>query len=244
MFGKGNDDGIISITPQTEAKRRAPLRITEAYWHALCQDGQIPARSAIDPRGIESALENAFLLEKISPTMAKIRVAGSLMSDLMGMDVTGMPLSTLIAADDRDAFGAAVGSLFAGPSIVKMALKGQEGFGRPALAGSLIILPLRSDFGEVTRALGAIVTDSKIGRAPRRFHVADVSVKTLDLQPARPKASSPAPRSVRLDDIRRDAAPEPAHGGEHVDMVASTPGRETQAALPVRGHLRLVVSND
>jgi hypothetical protein len=248
MFGRSGDDGIVSIDTHTEARRLAPLRVTEAYWHALCNNGEIPARSAIDPRGMESALENAFLLERIAPTMAKIRVAGSLLSDLMGMDVTGMPLSTLIAVEDRDRFGEAIGQLFADPAIIRMKLRGQAGFGRPALDGEMIILPLKSDFGEVTRALGAFVTATKIGRAPRRFAVTEVDVeKAMPKRPVTPAPLAKPPASERPGTERAgpsDAAPVagpvpriPRAGTSH------TPARTSEPAL-TRGHLRLVVSND
>lgn len=239
MFGKGDDTDILSMTARSEARKLAPLRVTEAYWHALVQDGEIPARSAIDPRGMESALENAFLLERIAPSMAKIRVAGSHLSDLMGMDVTGMPLSTLIAAPDRETFGAAVARLFADPAIIRLQLKAQEGFGRPALRGEMILMPLKSDFGEVTRALGAIVTTSRIGRVPRRFAIAAHDIEsapgTTGQKPAPADALTLSPTQVPKTRSGRD--------------TGSMPPRQTEAAsgtrsLPQRGHLRLVVSND
>ncbi len=230
MFGSGDDTGIVSINTHNEAKRLAPLRVTEAYWHALCKDGEIPVRSAIDPRGMESALEHAFLLERIAPGMAKIRVAGSHLSDLMGMDVTGMPISAMIAAEGRDAFASAVTQLFAEPAILRLSLKAQEGFGRPALSGEMIILPLRSDFGEVTRALGAFVTDSRIGRAPRRF-----TLENVDIAPA-------APNTLRRADLLHTAhTPAQATPTRTAAPAAQdAPAQDT----PARGHLRLVVSND
>jgi hypothetical protein len=42
----------------------------EAYWNALRGDKLLPKRSEIDPRGIERALENAFILERIAPGCA------------------------------------------------------------------------------------------------------------------------------------------------------------------------------
>ena len=58
----------------------------------------MPRRAEIDPRGIENALEYAFILERIAPGMARIRLAGIHLSDLMGMEVRGMPLTSFIDA--------------------------------------------------------------------------------------------------------------------------------------------------
>ena len=95
----GNNNGghgIVSIEDHEKQRRLAPLRHVEAYWRALCAEGQIPARSEVDPRGMQDALEYAFLIERIAPGMAKLRVSGSHVSDLMGMEMAGMPMSSMI----------------------------------------------------------------------------------------------------------------------------------------------------
>jgi hypothetical protein len=245
MFGKGgNDPGVVSMLSRDKARKFAQLRVVEAYWHGLIdKDGRVPLRSAVDPRGMESALENAFLLERIAPGMAKIRVAGGHLSDIMGMQVTGMPLSTLIAAESRDRFSDAVKAMFADPAIVRLTLKAQEGFGRPAVTGQMILMPLRSDFGEVTRALGAFATDGRIGRAPRRFDIQSVDLERVQtgasVDPAEPSHApvpdSVTPRPSRVP--RRDAEPTPRPDGASAGVVAP----EAQIS---RGHLTLVVSND
>jgi hypothetical protein len=67
MFGKGgNGQGIVSMTEREKARREAPLRQVETYWRGLCDGSSVPLRSQVDPRGMESALENAFLLERIA----------------------------------------------------------------------------------------------------------------------------------------------------------------------------------
>lgn len=248
MFGTGGKDkGVISMTDREKQRNRAPLRVVEAYWHGLCNGTDVPLRSEVDPRGMENALENAFLLERISPTHGKIRVAGSHLSDLMGMQVAGMPLSSLIAPEDRDAFGKAVGQLFADPAVIRIKLKAEGGFGKPAMEAEMIILPLRSDFGEVTRALGALISDGRIGRTPRRFRVSSVDVETV------PKAGALAPSAADLPDstptkITDHMKDEPLMPPAPLRKLFNTDtqaGKDTDASeLPARGHLRLIVSND
>lgn len=225
MFGKDNNGrDIVSMTAHEDRRFKAPLKMVEAYWQGLCGPNQVPLRSEVDPRGIESALENAFLVERIAPGMAKFRVTGSHISDLMGMQVAGMPVSTCISPEDRDRFGVAVTRLFADPAVIEAELWAESGFRKPDLVGHLILLPLRSDFGEVTRGLGAIVTKGRIGRTPRRFRLGDVSVRAA--------VTTSQPDPVTKPETKH---PTPATG-------LAEPAKPF--APKAKAHLRLVVSND
>ncbi|MEQ5868999.1 PAS domain-containing protein [Sagittula sp. NFXS13] len=242
MFGKGeNGQGIVSMTEREKSRREAPLRQVEAYWRGLCDGTAVPLRSQIDPRGMEQALENAFLMERIAPTMAKVRVAGTHLNELMGMQVAGMPLSSLIAPSDREKFGEGVAALFADPAIVRMELRAEGGFGKPDITASLILLPLRSDFGDLTRGVGALVSHGRIGRTPRRFKVERVEIipalennngtgvikerKTLDLSDKQPVHS--------LSEDRAPFRPKSIAGS----------GSDTIRKETERHHLKLVVDN-
>ncbi|CUH77432.1 PAS domain-containing protein [Tropicibacter naphthalenivorans] len=235
MFGKGGKgQDVVSMTEREKAKRMAPLRIVEAYWNGLCDGSEVPLRSQIDPRGMESALENAFLMERIAPSMAKMRVAGTHLNELMGMQIAGMPLSSLIAPDEREAFGAAVTRLFADPAIIKIELEAEGGFGKPELSASMILMPLRSDFGDVSRALGALVSHGRVGRTPRRF-----KIKTVDIQPA-VTSGIISRRPVEIIEDEPSAI-------SQIRLESETLGKLVEpkkTSAPERGHLRLVVSND
>ena len=50
-------------------------------------------------------------------------------------------------------------------------MSADSGIGKPPLEARMLLLPLRSDFGEITRILGCFETHGSIGRAPRRFNV-------------------------------------------------------------------------
>ena len=47
------------------------------------------------------------------------------------------------------------------------------------VAARMLLLPLKSDLGDVTRAMGAIVTDGAIGRNPRRMVIEGHTHRTL-----------------------------------------------------------------
>jgi len=176
------------------ARTEAHLRALCAHWRACRRGGDVPMRADIDPRAIEPLISSAFVAERIAPGVARLRVAGAHLSDLMGMEVRGMPLATFIEPRDRDGFAMRVVDLFDGPAILRLALRGRRGLGRPALGGTLMLLPLRSDLGDISRALGCLVTDGPAGRAPRRFAV--TGAETLPLSGATPRAGAPALRPV------------------------------------------------
>src|SRR6056297_1889540 len=155
------------------------LAQVEGYWDALRQGRPVPFRSEVDPRGIDRALEYAFILERIAPGMARFRLAGMHLNDLMGMEVRGMPLTSFFEPESRRTVSDALEGVFEQPAVARLDLGGEAGFGRSPLEGRLLLLPLKSDFGEITRVLGCLGTHGPIGRTPRRFHVTAAQVEGL-----------------------------------------------------------------
>ncbi len=187
------DDRSMTNTPtplQTTAK---PARKTQAtdtqeralsaflgYWNSMRRDGDVPLRTHIDPRGIEDLLGQAFVAERVAPGFARLRIAGAHLSELMGMEVRGMPLSTFIDPPDREKLTDALVELFERPATVRLELTAPGNLRRPALTGTLMILPLRSDLGDISRALGCLVSSGTIGPAPRRFRISSMTCTPLD----------------------------------------------------------------
>ncbi|RKF15241.1 PAS domain-containing protein [Roseovarius spongiae] len=177
--------------PKTDAAgRRVTRRIAREdtqladfvrYWDSRREGGDAPYRSEIDPRGIRPLLSNALIAERIAPGIARLRVAGAHLSDLMGMEVRGMPLSAFIAPEDRDALADHLVRLFDEPATVRLTLSAPGGPGRAALGGTLVLLPLRSDLGDVSRALGCLVTHGQIGAGPRRLNIDDSMITPLGI---------------------------------------------------------------
>ena len=146
-----------------------PLAQVEASWEALRGNRVMPCRSDIDPRGIESALAHAFILERIAPGVARLRIAGSHLRDLMGMEVRGMPVTSFFTTAARPLAVEALEAVFQQPSQTTLHLASAAAYQRPALEGRMLLLPLKSDLGDVSRALGCLVVVGEPGRTPRRF---------------------------------------------------------------------------
>jgi len=173
-----------------------PLVQVRAYWEGLRDDDVIPQRSQINPRGIEQVLSSTFLIERVAAGVARFRIAGMNFSDVMGMEVRGLPISTLFMPGARAELTPKLEQVFAGPSMMTMDVLAAAGLGRPALTARLMILPLRDDAGQITMALGCINLSGNIGRTPRRFDIERCT--TAPLAPIAPFAARPefAPQIV------------------------------------------------
>ena len=170
---------LVSLEEHRLARRHPALVQVEGYWEALKGGRLVPDRAEVDPRGLAGALEHAFIVERIAPGLARFRVAGMHLSDLMGLEVRGMPISATFTPDGRPELSRALEAAFNEPARIRMFLKGEDGIGRPALLGEMALLPLRADAGEVSRALGCLVMEGRIGRQPRRLSVTGVEHKSL-----------------------------------------------------------------
>lgn len=177
------DDSTISrLQGNTDTPDAAHLQALHDYWAGLCEGARVPRRSEIDPRRIGGLLSNAFIAERIAPGVTRLRVAGLHLNTLMGMEVRGMPLSSFIAPPSRERFALALVDLFERPARLEFDLNSKAGLGRPEMTGRLMLWPLRSDLGDISRALGCLVTQGQIGRASRRFEMGAVRVLPLDAE--------------------------------------------------------------
>lgn len=202
-----NATNIIDFTARKAASQPRPLREVESYWEALRDGRLVPERADMDPRGFSGALSHSFLLEKIAPGLARIRLAGRHLSDLMGIDVQGMPFTTLFLPEARPAMIETMSAVFDEPGIARLKLSSSGGVGREALEAQLILLPLRDDLGDITRALGCLVAEGRIGRTPRRFGLVEAQRQTLIGYGRRPDA------------LRNAPAPLPTPGGPMGEVI-------------------------
>ena len=125
--------------------------------------------------------------------LARFRLAGTQLTQVMGMEVRGMPLSAMLAPASRDGARALIEAVFSDPSIVELALESDRGLARPALQGRMILLPVADDDGICNRALGCLVTEGEIGRGPRRFAI--IRQRT---EPVRLRAPAPQQNDTGL----------------------------------------------
>lgn len=215
---------IMDMTTRLETRRFGACAQVEAYWESLRNGKALPNRSDIDPRGIEDALNYAFILESIGPGLARIRIAGMHLNDVMGMEVRGMPISSFFNVTSRAPFGRVLGGLLGGPAKMQLSLKSAGAWGQPALQARMLLLPMVSDMGDVSRVLGCFETSGDVGRAPRRFDLEEVS-KTL------------------LEDAHPDACPTESNAQPAMHAFAEAPAPfKPNAERP--SYLRLVTTND
>lgn len=239
-----DDDKIVSIAGKRKDPRGTIAAEVLAYWEALRAGRQVPLRSEVDPRGIERALEYAFVLERVAPSIARFRLAGMHCTDLMGMEVRGMPATSFFTPAWRQKFSQILEGVFQGPEMADLTLVGEAGYGKPELKARMLILPLKSDLGDISRALGCLVSDGPIGRAPRRFDLLEARIlKVVAGQPL----GMPAPRPIPQD----LAEPAPAPATEAAEPPAAFEGTPlpTQPPRPERpktrgAHLRLVKTDE
>lgn len=221
----GYEDDTDSFNPvQLSARHplqgRSVLQELEQYWRDLRGARRIPVRSEVDPARIDSALPHAFILDRVAPGIGRLRVAGQKLSSFVGMDARGLPLTSFFSADARDLVMAQTELVFSRPALVEVPLVSHRSLGRPKLTGRMLLLPLLGPDGQVSRALGAILTDGMIGRSPRRFDIdaaADI-------------------RCEELPEQRRQAVSAVAGGLGHLNAAQHRPG----VARPA---LRLVINN-
>lgn len=214
-------DNIVRFSGKRHDMKFPAVSEVRAYWEALRNGRKVPLRAEIDPRGIERALEYSFILERVAPQIARFRLAGMHLSDLLGMEVRGMPLTTFFAPKARIEVSDMLEGVFRTPQIAEVSLTAETGFGKPPMAAKLIVLPLQSDLGDISRALGCLMADGLVGRAPRRFEITEMTLTPID-----------------------------ADASETVSSRAHAPGfaevqRPYDAAPTVeRGHLRLVKTDN
>ncbi|WP_138464693.1 PAS domain-containing protein [Poseidonocella sp. HB161398] len=248
MANDGTQDrDIVSLTSYKTTMQHSALSQLEAYWHGLRNGRVVPNRSDVDPRGIDRALEFAFILERIAPGMARFRLAGMHLNDLMGMEVRGMPLTSFFVADARRQVSDALEHVFEEPSIARFTLLAERGIGKPQNEAQLLILPLKSDLGDVSRALGCLVYDGEIGRTPRRFSVTSMSVEPLiaGIEPASAPLVTSSPGKPRRRSADAPAAPVGGFAEDKAPFGAARPGDDGKPGRPTRvPWLRVVTSDD
>jgi hypothetical protein len=269
FLGKSGKTGSNSGGPS--GPRFAMLAEVRAYWEGLRVGGGLPSRDRIDPRGIAGALENTFLLERIAPGIARFRIAGMMIHDVMGMDVRGMPLSALYEPLGRNRLSDALEGVFAGPATLELWLEAERSIGRPPLEGRMLILPLTSSAGKTDLALGCLALEGVVGRAPRRFAISGLMSEVIerrqtsfdrreglretldrrlpDLPPVTPAPQPPA-YTGPVPPVRGtvSSGPVPTGGmksrGFAEGQSSYNPAPRPPRAEKGRSHLRLVYSRD
>ena len=227
-------DNVLSIVANRPTTPAPELDKIERYWNLTRSNRLVPSRCEIDPRGLEGVLGNAFILERITGGLARFRIAGSHIADLTGLELRQMPISALFMPASREILSDAMTAAFDDPCTVRMKIESKGSFGRQRMVGEMILLPLRSDLGQIDRILGGIVLDGKIGRTPRRLEILGQSRQSLVGYAGPAHRNDPAPQ----------VAPKaPATPPTRVHAPLETANKEKPRPKSERGYLKLVVDN-
>jgi hypothetical protein len=181
------NSNVTNLFQVTKTMKNPVLVEVLEYWERLRGGRIAPRRSEIDPREIEAALEHAFILERRADGDLRYRIAGMALADLMGMDVRGMPAETLIDEDHRIGFAHILTGIFNNPEVVELSLEA----GHPPLRAQMLLLPMESEQGEISRILGCLVTTGPALATPCRFRITTRKVTRI-IASARPVSHSAA----------------------------------------------------
>lgn len=165
------------------------VREVQRHWESLRDGRTAPGRAEVDPRLLAGCLDRVFVAEMIAPSVARIRLAGQHLYDLLGMEPRGMPLSVYFEGAGRTELAQALAQVQQGARVV-LPLRSDRAQGQPVLDAMVALMPLADREGRLTRVLGVLESLGPVGRAPRRF-------RTL----AAPLGERPAPGKPRLQVI-------------------------------------------
>lgn len=123
------------------------------YWNALRAGRIAPYRSEIDPRDIAPLLESTFILEHQGGENVRFRLAGTRLCESFGMELRGMSALSLWQGECRGKVRDLLQRVISEPSIghLKCTVETRAG---SLFDAEFLYLPMRSDFGDVSRILG------------------------------------------------------------------------------------------
>lgn len=152
--------------------------IVKKHWNAIRAGRIAPFRSEIDPNAVSGVLENLFILERIGPGDHRIRVAGTQVCDFKGMEVRGLPFASFVHRKDRGRLSGVIEMVLNCPAAAEVRLGGVDGGDRPVSA-DILLLPLRSDFGEMSRVIGCMTVRQQEFSCPIELKIFDVEVESV-----------------------------------------------------------------
>lgn len=208
------------------------------YWETLRAGRLAPYRSEVDPRQFEHALENMFILEIIGDDNIRVRLAGMKLCEMMGMEVRGMSPRAFMMPEDRARFDDAIMDVVRKPAVTEFAMETVDYNGHSGTA-YVLLMPLRSDFGEITRILGCISNNEETYEAPVRMRI---TRETSDLIEFDGDTDTPVLATGFAERQAQFKSQEPRPKLSSITGGKSDPSADVDSDRPQRqrAHLRLV----
>lgn len=194
--GHPGSDGSLQTTGQNGQIKHAIIDQVGDYWASLPRTGPGPQRASIQAADIPDALPHLVLAQLVTPRVARLRIVGHKVEELIGVEMRGMPLTTLFAGEGRAEIQAATEHVSRGAKVL-LSLAGEKGFGMPHLDAVMALMPLTDPSGKITHLLGVLETAGTPGRRPRRFALAQSrDISQPSAQPPQP-AQKPKLRVIK-----------------------------------------------
>lgn len=131
-----------------------------SYWDALRGSRPAPKRFEIEPSRIANTLPDTFILERVNYTNARFRLAGTRITDALGMELRGKNLFELFKIDDRRTLQNQI-ELVASRCAVGLFHMAAESAEGKSTTFEVLILPLMHTSETIERFLGSISSREK-----------------------------------------------------------------------------------
>jgi hypothetical protein len=209
------------------------------YWSGLRNGRAAPFRSEIDPRQISVSLENMFVLEALPHGQLRFRVAGAGLSRLFGLELRGMISDAIMSTETAARLRTAAKQVLETPTVGVMQADAVAGIRRWS-GLELLLLPLRSEVGEMNRLLGCI---NATGETPMRGEFDQLRLICGSVSLVEPHLD---PQAEPLDGFMGMAEPQGAFLRDDptqprltaIEGARTSPSKAETSRQ--RGHLRLV----
>lgn len=199
------------------------------YWNDLRAGRDAPSRSEVDPRRIPDCLETMFILEALDNGQFRFRLAGTRLCEWLGMEARGCVAEAVMAPGHEREMSDLARRVLRTPGVGMMRLRALDGGGTD-WPGEALLLPLRSEMGDLARVIGCVNLESE---GPRRRVAPPLRLRCLG---ARLTPIETEPGLARRDAERRFADPMAGAGVDAVSGFAAGArrfGRPTEEA-PLR----------
>ncbi|MGB0508280.1 MAG: PAS domain-containing protein, partial [Pikeienuella sp.] len=156
------------------------------YWSQLRGDRLAPFKAEVTARGIGRVLaSNTFILENLGDGNLRFRLAGSKLFDIFGLEVRGMSALAIMNEEHRSRFRSLIEESLTNPSTVMCRCEATTPNHESTFI-EFVLAPLRSDFDEMDRMIGAVHVldkdEEELVRAPRRCSI--YKAATIAITPA------------------------------------------------------------
>jgi hypothetical protein len=131
-----------------------------SYWNALRGNRPAPKRFEIEPSRIANNLPDTFILERLNHSNIRFRLAGTRITDALGMELRGKNLFDLFSAEDAKTLESQM-ELITTQCVVGLFRMSAATVDGISVTFEILILPLTHVRDSVERYVGCIVPIDK-----------------------------------------------------------------------------------